>query len=241
MADDLREVILGVEAVVGHVFDLLRGVGIRVCPSAQRQPRLARANLRAQLPRVLHAPRAADPLVTAEHHQRRKSVLPRLLGIREAELYRDAWTSGTGSTCSRVTSRPRFVTRWRRLFSSCVPTALSVRKTRTSRQARLRTAWYMSIHASIPSREPSSARGGRSSAAITVPPEFSAAARDIEKYCIGSGRESAVSPRARRRCGGHAGLRGRIHSCRCATRSLSGISTWPRSPAETSTMTSAMR
>ena len=35
----------------------------------------------------------------------------------------------------------------------------------------------MSIHASIPSREPSSARGGRSSAAITVPPEFSAAAR----------------------------------------------------------------
>src|SRR4029077_1808824 len=31
---------------------------------------------------------AADPLVTAEHHQRRKSVLPRLLGIRETELHR---------------------------------------------------------------------------------------------------------------------------------------------------------
>jgi hypothetical protein len=43
----------------------------------------------------------------------------------------------------------------------------------------------MSIHASIPSRDPSSARGGRSSAAITIPPESSAALSDIEKYCIG--------------------------------------------------------
>src|SRR5262245_29432334 len=82
-------------------------------------------------------------------------------------------------------SRPRFVTRCRRLFSSCVPTALSVRNTRTSRRVRLRIAWYMSIHASIPSRDPSSARGGRSSAAITVRPELSATASDIGKYCIG--------------------------------------------------------
>src|SRR3954464_11509763 len=43
----------------------------------------------------------------------------------------------------------------------------------------------MSIHASIPSREPSSARGGRSSAAITVFPDLSATASDIGKYCIG--------------------------------------------------------
>src|SRR5437660_6290382 len=43
----------------------------------------------------------------------------------------------------------------------------------------------MSIHASIPSGDPSSARGGRSSAAMTVPSEFSAAASDIGKYCIG--------------------------------------------------------
>src|SRR6266853_2095695 len=43
----------------------------------------------------------------------------------------------------------------------------------------------MSIHASMPSREPSSARGGRSSAAITVFPELNATASDIGKYCIG--------------------------------------------------------
>src|SRR3954469_6277276 len=43
----------------------------------------------------------------------------------------------------------------------------------------------MSIQASMPSREPSSARGGRSSAAITARPELSATANDIGKYCIG--------------------------------------------------------
>src|SRR5581483_7767979 len=68
---------------------------------------------------------------------------------------------------------------------SCVPTALSVRNTRMSRRVRPRIAWYMSIHASMPSRDPSSARGGRSSAAITVFPELSATANDIGKYCIG--------------------------------------------------------
>src|SRR5205807_1036176 len=88
MADDLRQVVLRVEAVVGEVLDLLCRVAVRVRPAAECQPRLARANLLPQLPRVLDAARAADALVPAEDDERRKAMLPRLLCVREAELQR---------------------------------------------------------------------------------------------------------------------------------------------------------
>src|SRR5207253_4912060 len=62
MTDDLREVILRIEAVVRHVFHLLDGVRVRVGPSTEDEPRFPRADLRAQLPRVLDASRPADAL-----------------------------------------------------------------------------------------------------------------------------------------------------------------------------------
>ena len=46
--------------------------------------------------------------------------------------------------------------------------ALSVRSTYVSFFVSPRTAWYVSIHASIPAAESSSARGGRSSAATVA-------------------------------------------------------------------------
>ena len=72
-----------------------------------------------------------------------------------------------GTTRLRGASGPRFVVRCRTLSSSGVPTALSVRKTYVPSRVRRRTAWYVSIHASMPSCACSSALGGRSSAAKT--------------------------------------------------------------------------
>src|SRR5438094_448543 len=88
MTDDLREVILRIEAVVRHVFHLLDGVRVRVGPSPEDEPRFPRADLRAQLPRVLDASRPADALVAAEDDERREAVLPRLLCIRQTEVQR---------------------------------------------------------------------------------------------------------------------------------------------------------
>src|SRR6187402_1720063 len=79
-----------------------------------------------------------------------------------------------GTTRSRGTSDPRLITRCRRLFSSLAPTALSVRNTYWRARTKPLTAWYVSIHASIPAEALSSVRGGRSSTDITEEPSASA-------------------------------------------------------------------
>src|SRR5262245_28473269 len=72
------------------------------------------------------------------------------------------------------------MTRCLRLSSSSRPTALSVRKTYVPCRVSRRTAWYVSIHASIPSRVASSARGGLSSAPITDDPDRNAVTKSID-------------------------------------------------------------
>ena len=49
---------------------------------------MAMANFPAQLPRVLEAARPADVLVAAEHDERWKAVVHRLIGVGETELER---------------------------------------------------------------------------------------------------------------------------------------------------------
>ena len=93
---------------------------------------MALANQLAQLPRVLERSRAADVLVAAEHDERRKTVVHGLIGIRETELERMLGGEKRNDLCGAPTESPRLATRWRRLFSSCAPTALSVTMTRTS-------------------------------------------------------------------------------------------------------------
>src|SRR5688572_8951164 len=88
MIDDLRQIELRSKSLVGNEAGLLHGVRIRVRPPAKRQPRLAHPDVAAQLPRMLHATRAASGPVAAEHHQRRKSMLPRLLCVAETEIQR---------------------------------------------------------------------------------------------------------------------------------------------------------
>src|SRR4029077_21191580 len=85
-----------------------------------------------------------------------------------------------GTMRSRGTSCPRLSTRCRRLSSSSAPTALSVRNTYVPCLVSPRTAWYVSIQASMPSLVASSARGGRSSAANTDVPERRAERRSIQ-------------------------------------------------------------
>ena len=61
---------------------------MRVRPAAERDPVIAPAEHLAQLPRVLDAARRAHRFVAAEHDQRRKAVLMRALGVRQAVLER---------------------------------------------------------------------------------------------------------------------------------------------------------
>src|SRR6185295_14692785 len=88
VADNLREVVLSVEGLVAHERDLLRSISVRIGPAAERQSWFARANLLAQLPRMLDAARPSNAPVPPEHDERRKSMLPCLFGIREAEFDR---------------------------------------------------------------------------------------------------------------------------------------------------------
>src|SRR5213075_2082352 len=88
VADNLRQVELRGETVVDDVIHLAGRIAVWIRPAAKRQARLARANLLAQLPRVLDASCAADALVSSQNDERGETVLPRLLRVRQAEVER---------------------------------------------------------------------------------------------------------------------------------------------------------
>ena len=69
MADDLRQVELGAEALVAQEIDLLCHGGMRVGPATQDQLGLVLANLVAQIPGVFDAARPSDVLVATQHHE----------------------------------------------------------------------------------------------------------------------------------------------------------------------------
>ena len=62
---------------------------------------MPRANLLAQLPRVLDAARAADVLVAAEHDERREAVMRGLVGVAEAEIQRVLARQKRHDLCAR--------------------------------------------------------------------------------------------------------------------------------------------
>jgi hypothetical protein len=88
MRHHLCQVVLAGEVLIHEEVDLTRGVGVRIGPAAQRQPRDTSSDLGAQLPRVLDAARTANGLVAAEHDERAEPVLRGLLRVRQAEIER---------------------------------------------------------------------------------------------------------------------------------------------------------
>ena len=131
MADDLRQIELGAEARVEKEIHLLCRRGMRIGPAAERETGLAFANRDARRSHACSTHRGwptdvSPPRTTSDEnpcchacsaYDRQKSS--------ECLLVRNGVTRSCGS------SRPRFAIRCRRLFSSGVPTALSVRKAGT--------------------------------------------------------------------------------------------------------------
>src|SRR5262249_7739774 len=89
VADDLRQVELGVEPWIAEVVDLALDVGVRIRPAAERERVVALAEHLAKLPRVLdRSRRRADRLVAAEDDQRGEAALVRALRVRQTVLER---------------------------------------------------------------------------------------------------------------------------------------------------------
>src|SRR5262245_13370091 len=85
---DLRQVELGGRPILHQVPDLRRGVAVRVRPPSERQMPVARADHLPELPRVFDAARRTDVLVASEDDEGLEAVMPRAIGVREAELRR---------------------------------------------------------------------------------------------------------------------------------------------------------
>src|SRR5439155_20697596 len=88
VADNLRQIELGVELRRGQVIDLALGIRVRVGPAPERQAALMLAEHLPELPGMFDRAGRPDRLVAPEHDQRRESVLVRALRVRETVLDR---------------------------------------------------------------------------------------------------------------------------------------------------------
>lgn len=86
VAHDLGEVEIGREPILGQVVDLPHRVRVGIGPASKRQSRFPCRDLPPEFPRVVHASRPPHVSVAAEHHERGKPVLPRLLRVAQAKL-----------------------------------------------------------------------------------------------------------------------------------------------------------
>ena len=99
MRDDLRQVELRVDALVQQEVDLTRrrphaGSPIRRASRSGCCARIASRSSHA----CVDAARLADALVAAEHDQRRKPVLPRAVGVRQADTSSECLDVRNGTT-----------------------------------------------------------------------------------------------------------------------------------------------